>query len=57
MSNPLGLFQIFPKICGDICSSRSTTVVVVDAGGKCKKSSIRKALNILFGHLGLEEVS
>jgi hypothetical protein len=49
LSIPLGLFKIFPKIHGDIHSSRCTTNVV-DTGGKWKKSSIIKVLIILFGH-------
>ncbi len=50
LSIPLGLFQIFSKIRGDICSSRWTTGVV-DTGGKWRKSSITTFLIILFGHL------
>ena len=50
LSIPLGSFQIFSKIRGDIHSSRCTTGVV-DTGGKWKKSSIIKVLIILFGHL------
>jgi hypothetical protein len=38
------------KILGDIRGSRCTTGIV-DTGGKRKKSSIRKILIILFGHL------
>ncbi len=53
---PLGLFQIFPKIGGDIRSSRCTTGVV-DTGGKWKKSSIRKVFVISFGHLWVVELS
>jgi hypothetical protein len=33
---PIGSFQFFSGICGDICSSRCTTGVV-DTGGKWKK--------------------
>ncbi len=55
LSIPLGPFQIFAKICGDIRSSRLTTGVV-DNGGKCKKSSIRKILIILLGHLWIVEL-
>jgi hypothetical protein len=47
---PLGLFQIFSKIRGDIRSSSCTTGVL-DTGGKWKKSSIRKIFIISFGHL------
>ncbi len=47
---PLGPFQIFSKIRGDIHSSRCTTGVI-DTGGKCKKPSIIKVFIILFGHL------
>ncbi len=50
LSIPLGPFQIFSKIRGDIHISRCTTGVV-DTGGKWKKSSIIKVLIILFGHL------
>ncbi len=50
LSIPLGPFEIFSKILRDIHSSRCTTGVV-DTGGKWKKSSIIKALIILFGHL------
>jgi hypothetical protein len=46
LSIPLGLFQIFSKLCGDIRSSRSTTGVV-DTSDKWKKSSMRKGL-IMF---------
>ncbi len=41
----------FLKILGDIRSSRFATGVN-DTGGKWKKSSIRKIVIILFGHLG-----
>jgi hypothetical protein len=47
---PIGPFQIFLKIRGDIRSSRCTTGVV-DTSGKLKKSSIRKIFFISFGHL------
>ncbi len=47
---PLGVFQIFSKICGDIRSSRCTTGVV-DIGGKWKNLISEKCLIILFGHL------
>jgi hypothetical protein len=50
LSIPIGWFQIFSKIRGDICSSRCTTGVI-DSSGKWKKSSIIKVLIILFGHL------
>jgi hypothetical protein len=46
--------RIFSKIRGDIGSSRCTTDVV-DNGGKWKKSSIRKIIIILFGHLWVVE--
>ncbi len=55
-SIPLGLFRIFSKICGDIRSSRLTTGVV-DTGGKWEKSSIRKILIILLGHLWIVELT
>ncbi len=42
--------SIFSKIRGDIRSSRFATGVN-DTGGKWKKSSIRKIVIILFGHL------
>jgi hypothetical protein len=50
LSIPLGQFQIFPKIHGEIFSSGSTTGVT-DNSGKWDKSSIRKALTVLLGHL------
>ncbi len=53
---PLGPFQIFSKIRGDIRSSRLTTGVV-DTGGKWEKSSIRKILIILLGHLWIVELT
>jgi hypothetical protein len=53
-SIPLRPFQIFSKIRGDIRSSRFATGVN-DTGGKWKKSSIRKILIILFGHLWVVE--
>ncbi len=56
LSIPLGPFQIFSKIHGDICSSRCITGVV-DTGGKWKKSSIIKVLIILFGHLWEAELT
>ncbi len=43
---PLGLYQIFPKIRGDICSSRCTTGVV-DTGGKWRKLQSEK-LSLFF---------
>jgi hypothetical protein len=49
-------FRIFSKIRGDIRGSRCTTSVV-DTGGKWKKSSIRKILIILFGHLWVVELT
>jgi hypothetical protein len=45
VSIPLGSFQIFSKIRGDIRCSRFATGVN-DTGGKCKKSSIIKVLII-----------
>jgi hypothetical protein len=51
MSIPVGPLRIFSKIRRDIPSSRCTTIVV-DIGGKWKKSSIRKVLIILFGNFG-----
>jgi len=50
LSIPVGPFQIFPKIRGDIHSSRCNTSVVDNTSGKWKKSSIRKVLNIFCGH-------
>jgi hypothetical protein len=47
-------FEFFRKILGDIRSSRFATGVK-DTGGKWKKSSIRKILIILFGHLWVVE--
>ncbi len=55
-SIPLGPFRNFSKICGDIPSSRLTTGVV-DTGGKWKKSSIRKILIIMLGHLWIAELT
>ncbi len=49
-------FQIFPKIRGDIRSSRFATGVV-DTGGKWKKSSIRIFFMISFGHLYVVELA
>ncbi len=43
-------FRIFSKIRGDIPSSRFATSVN-NTGGKWKKSSIRKIVILLFGHL------
>ncbi len=53
-SIPLRPFQIFSKIHGDIRSTRFATGVN-DTSGKWKKSSIRKTLIILFGHLWVVE--
>ncbi len=53
-SIPLRRFGIFSKIRGGIRSSRFATAVT-DTGGKWNKSSIRKILIILFGHLWVEE--
>jgi hypothetical protein len=53
---PLGPFQIFSKIHGDIRSSMCTTGVV-DSGGKWKKSSIRKVFIISFGHFWVVELA
>ncbi len=47
---PTWPFRIFSKNHGDIHSSRCTTSVI-DTCGKWKKISIRKVLNIMFGHL------
>ncbi len=49
-------FRIFSKIRGDIRGSRCTTGVN-DTGGKWKKSSSRKVLIILFGHLWVVELT
>ncbi len=56
LSIPLRLFQIFSKIRGDIRGSRYTTGVN-NTGGKWKKSSRRKILTILFGHLWVVELT
>jgi hypothetical protein len=56
VSIPLRPFRIFSKIRGDIRGSRCTTGVI-DAGGKWKKSSSRKILIILFGHLWVVELT
>jgi hypothetical protein len=48
---PLRTFQFFLKIRGDIL-----TTSVVDTVDKWKKSSIRKFLIILFGHLCVVEL-
>jgi hypothetical protein len=50
LSIPLRPFRIFSKIRGDIRGSRCTT-------GKWKKSSSRKILIILFGHLWVVELT
>ena len=55
-SIPLQPFRIFSKIRGDIRGSRCTTGVN-DTGGKWKKSSSRKILIILFGHLWVVELT
>ncbi len=55
-SIPLGPFGIFSKIRGDFRSSRLTTGVV-DVGDKWKKSSVRKILIILLGHLWIVELT
>jgi hypothetical protein len=56
LSIPLRPFQIFSKTRGDIRGSRCTTGVN-DTGGKWKKSSSRKILIILFGHLWVVELT
>ncbi len=56
VSIPLRPFRIFSKIHGDIRGSWCTTSVN-DTGGKCKKSSSRKILIILFGHLWVVELT
>jgi len=48
--------NFFAKIRGDIRKSRCTTGVN-DTGGKWKKSSSRKILIILFGHLWVVELA
>jgi hypothetical protein len=53
----LGPFRIFPKIRGDIRSSRFATSVNDNGGGKWKKPSIRKILIILFEHLWVVELT
>jgi hypothetical protein len=55
LSIPLGPFKTFPKIHGDIHSSRCTTGIVDNTSGKWKKSSIRKFLNVFCGHLWVVE--
>jgi hypothetical protein len=55
---PIRAVSNFPKIRGDIHSSRCTTGVVDkknNTSGKWKKSSIRKVLNIFCGHLWVVE--
>ncbi len=56
LSIPVRPFRIFSKIRGDIRGSRCTTGVN-DTGGKWKKSSSRKILIILFGHLWVVELT
>jgi len=56
LSIPFRPNQIFSKIRRDIRGSRCTTVVV-DTVGEWKKSSIRKILLILFGHLWVVELT
>ncbi len=56
LSIPIGPFQIFSQIRGDINSSRCTTGVN-DSGGKWQKSSNRKILIILSGHLWVVELT
>ena len=51
---PLGLLRVFSTIRRDICRSRCNTFV--DTGGKWKKSSTRKVLIVLFGHLWVVEL-
>ncbi len=51
LSIPSGPFQIFSKICGDVCGSSCTTDVV-DTSRKWKKYSIRK----LFVRLSLDRM-
>ncbi len=51
---PFSSFRIFQNL-GDIRSWRSSTGVL-DTGGKWKKSSIWKAINILFGHVWVMEL-
>ncbi len=53
-SIPLRPFQIFSKILVGIRSSRFATGVV-DTGGNWKKSSIKKIVLLLFGHLWVVE--
>jgi hypothetical protein len=55
MSIPVRPFRIFSKIRGDIRVSMCTTGVN-DTGGKWKKSSNRKILTVLFGHLWVVEL-
>ncbi len=56
LSITLRPFRIFSKIRGDIRGSRCTTGVN-DTGGKWKKSSSRKIVIILFGHLWVVELT
>ncbi len=56
LSIPVRPFRIFSKIRGDIRGSRCTTGVN-DTCGKWKKSSSRKILIILFGHLWVVELT
>ena len=53
---PIRTVWIFSKIRGDIRSSRLTTGVA-DTGSKWEKSSIRKILIILLGHLWIVELT
>jgi hypothetical protein len=57
LSIRLGLFQIFWKICSDICSSRCTTGVVDIGGGKWKKNFNQKSFKYLSGHLWAVELT
>jgi hypothetical protein len=58
LSIPLGRFKFFFKFMEiHIHSYMCTTgVSVVVTGGKWKKSSIKKVLTILFGHLWLVQL-
>jgi hypothetical protein len=51
---PLGPFQIFSKIHGDI---RSTRCISIDNSGKWKKSSGRKVIIIFLKHLCVVELT
>jgi hypothetical protein len=49
---PIGPFRIFFQKFAELFAGQGAPLVSLTLKANCKKSSVRKALNVLFGHHG-----